>query len=146
MDEFRNISVLWFVIGFVFFLLEFVVPGFILFFFGVAAWVVALLTLVFDIGLNAQLIIFLGTALLTVALLRKWLSNKIGMYREGPRVLEEEYVGKTALAETAIAPGKNGKVEFRGTSWDASSEDYIEAGQSVLIIETRSIILIVKQI
>ncbi|RZK57436.1 MAG: NfeD family protein [Pedobacter sp.] len=146
MDEFRNISVLWFVIGFVFFLLEFVVPGFILFFFGVAAWVVALLTLVFDIGLNAQLIIFLGTALLTVALLRKWLSNKIGMYREGPRVLEEEYVGKTALAETAIAPGKNGKVEFRGTSWDASSDDYIEAGQSVLITETRSIILIVKQI
>ncbi|RYF17843.1 MAG: NfeD family protein [Flavobacteriales bacterium] len=146
MEEFRNISVVWFVIGFVFFLLEFVVPGFILFFFGVAAWVVALLTLVVDVSLNVQLIIFLATAILTVALLRKWLSNKIGMYREGPKTLEDEYVGKQALAETAMGPGKNGKVEFRGTSWDASSEDYIEAGQNVLITETRSILLIVKLI
>lgn len=146
MEEFRNISVVWFVIGFVFFLLEFIVPGFILFFFGVAAWVVALLTLLLDVSLNTQLIVFLGTALLTVALLRKWLSDKIGMYREGPRMLEDEYIGKQALAETAIAPGKNGKVEFKGTSWDASSEDYIEAGQKVLITETKSILLIVKQI
>lgn len=146
MDEFMNISVLWFVVGFVFFLLEFVVPGFILFFFGIAAWLVAFLTLFTDIGLNTQLIIFLVSAIVSVMLFRKLLKDKIGMYREGPRVLEDEYIGKIALAETAITPTDNGKVEFKGTSWDAKSDEYIVPGQKVKIIETRSIVLIVKPI
>ena len=68
------------------------------------------------------------------------------MYREGPTVLEDEYIGKIALAETAITPNENGKVEFKGASWDAKSDDYILAGQKVQIIETRSILLIVKPI
>ncbi|RZJ81068.1 MAG: NfeD family protein [Flavobacterium sp.] len=146
MDEFMNITVLWFIVGFIFFLLEFIVPGFILFFFGIAAWIVAILTLFTDIGLNTQLIIFLITAIVSVILLRKVLKDKLGMYREGPRMLEDEYIGKIALAETAITPQDNGKVEFKGASWDAKSDDYIVPGQKVQIIETRSILLIVKQI
>ena len=68
------------------------------------------------------------------------------MYREGPKVLEDEYVGKIALAETSITPNENGRVEFKGTSWDAKSDEYILAGQKVQIIETKSILLIVKPI
>lgn len=141
-----NISVLWFIVGFAFFLLEFAVPGFILFFFGIAAWLVAILTLFMPISLDTQLIIFLLSAIVTVILFRKILKDKLGMYREGPTVLEDEYIGKIALAETAITPNENGKVEFKGTSWDAKSDDYILAGQKVEIIETRSILLIVKPI
>ncbi len=146
MDDFMNVSVFWFILGFVFFLLEFIVPGFILFFFGIAAWLVAMLTLFTDIGINTQLIVFLVSAVLTVAMFRKLLKDKLGMYRESPQVLEDEFIGKIALAETAITPDQNGKVEFKGTSWDAKSDDYIEAGQKVKIIETRSILLIVKTI
>ncbi len=141
-----NISVLWFTVGFAFFLLEFTVPGFILFFFGIAAWLVAILTLFMPISFDTQLSIFLVSAIVTVILFRKILKNKIGMYREGPTVLEDEYIGKIALAETAITPNENGKVEFKGASWDAKSDDYILAGQKVQIIETRSILLIVKPI
>lgn len=144
MDDFLNISVLWIIIGFVFFLLEFVIPGFILFFFGIAAWILALLTFFVDISLNLQLIIFLGSAILTVVLFRKWLRKKLGMYSEAPKVLEDEFIGKIGIAETEISPGKNGKVDFKGTSWDANSEDTIAPGQNVTIIETRSILLIVK--
>lgn len=146
MEEFMNVSLLWFIIGFALFMLEFMVPGFILFFFGISAWIVAILTFFIDISLNSQLLIFLGSALLTVALFRKYLKDKVGMYRENPMVLEDEFIGKTGIAETEISPGKNGKVDFKGTSWDASSADTIDAGQQVLIIETRSILLIVKLI
>ena len=146
MDEFMNVSVIWFIVGFVFFLLEFLVPGFILFFFGIAAWLVAFITLFTDISLNTQLLIFLGSAVVTVVLFRKLLKDKIGIYKEGPKVLEDEYIGKIALAETPITPTENGKVEFKGASWDAKSDEYIAAGQKVQIIETRSIILIVKPI
>jgi len=146
MEEFLNVSVIWFKVGFALFLLEFLIPGFILFFFGVAAWLVAIITLFTDIALNTQLIIFLITAILSVVLFRKLLKDKLGMNQEGTKVLEDEYIGKIALAETAITPAENGKVEFKGASWDAKSDENIIAGQKVEIIETRSILLIVKSI
>lgn len=146
MEKYMNLTLIWFIIGFALFMLEFAVPGFILFFFGIAAWIVAILTLFMDISLNVQLLIFLGSALITVALFRKYVKEKLGMYRESPRLLEDEFIGKVCYAETAISPEKNGKVEFKGASWDASSADTIAAGQKVQIIETKSIHLIVKLI
>lgn len=146
MDAFMNIPVLWFVVGFAFFLLEFVLPGFILFFFGIAAWLVAVITLFIDIDVNVQLAVFLVSAVISVLLFRKLLRDKLGMYRASPSILEDEYIGKIAVAETAITPSENGKVEFKGASWDAKSDDYILAGQKVEIIETKSILLIVKSI
>ena len=53
-------------------------------------------------------------------------------------------MGKTAKAETPISPGENGKVDFKGTSWQAASEDFIEKGENVTIIGNDSILLIVK--
>ncbi|WP_432708517.1 NfeD family protein [Pedobacter sp.] len=144
MEEFLNSSVVWFGIGLVFLLLEFVLPGFILFFFGIGAWIVAILTLFIDVSLNVQLLVFLSSSLITVLLFRNWVKNKFDINKKSPQSLEEEYIGKFAVAETTIKPGHNGKVEFRGTSWEASSDDYIEPGEQVLITETRSILLIVK--
>lgn len=144
MSDFFNPPVIWFLIGFAFLLLEFVIPGFILFFFGIGAWIVALLTLLFDVNINIQIFAFIGTSLLSVVLFRKWVRAKFGSYGEVPVVLEDEFVGRRGVAETAIGPGKRGKVDFKGTSWDAESEDLIEAGADVLITATKSIVLIVK--
>ncbi|MGB4400767.1 MAG: NfeD family protein [Daejeonella sp.] len=146
MEKYMNLTLIWFIIGFALFMLEFAVPGFILFFFGIAAWIVAVITLFIDISLNLQLMIFLGSALITVALFRKYLKDKLGMYRETPKLLEDEFIGKVGYAETEISPVRNGKVDFKGTSWDASSADTIAPGQQVQIIETKSILLIVKLI
>ena len=75
MKGFENAAVIWFVAGFVLFLLEFMLPGLILFFFGVGAWIVAILSFFFDISLNFQIIIFLGAALLTILLFRRGMKN-----------------------------------------------------------------------
>ena len=144
MEEYLNSAVVWFGLGLVFLLLEFVLPGFILFFFGIGAWIVALLTLFIDVSLNVQILVFLASSLLTVLMFRNWVKNKFDLNQKSPQQLEDEYIGKYALAETAITPGHHGKVEFKGASWDASSDDYIEVGEQVLITETRSILLIVK--
>ena len=108
-----------------------IVPGFILFFFGVGAWLVAILCLFLDIPINLQIVIFLGTSLLTAALFRKWVKTKLGMYREADQVLEDELIGKRAVAETDILPDQQGKVDFRGTIWDASSDVAVKAGETV---------------
>ena len=144
MEDFLNSAVLWFGIGLLFFLLEFILPGFILFFFGIGAWIVAILSLFTDISINIQLAIFLASSLLSVLLFRKWLRDRLGVDTRTPQILEDEYIGKIARAETHIAPGIRGKVEFKGASWDASSTDNIAPGENVIITETRSILLIVK--
>lgn len=143
MQNFYNVSVIWFVLGFAFFLLEFVVPGLILFFFAVGAWVVAILSLFIDLSINAQLIIFLTASILTILLFRKWV-KKIMWSRRHSSEIEDEFIGKTGKAETYIAPGTVGKVDFKGTSWDARSEDIIDKGENVIITGNESILLIVK--
>ncbi|MEO8961189.1 MAG: NfeD family protein, partial [Ginsengibacter sp.] len=64
--------------------------------------------------------------------------------KHSSELLEDEFLGKTAIAETPISPGKNGKVDFKGTTWQAASEDTIEKGENVIIIGNESILLLVK--
>ena len=143
MDSFYDAAVIWFILGFILFLLEFTVPGLILFFFAVGAWIVALLTFFFDISINIQLVIFLGTSIITILLFRKSL-KKIMWSRKNATEIEDEFIGKTGKAETFIGPGQNGKVDFKGTTWDAKSDDIIETGENVTVIGNESILLIVK--
>jgi len=144
MENFLTAAVIWIIIGFVLFLLEFVIPGLILFFFAVGAWIVAILCLFLDMSINAQLIIFLVSSVASILLLRKGLS-KILLKRKHPsELLEDEFLGKTAKAETDISPGHNGKIDFKGTTWQAASEDTIEKGDNVIIVGNESILLHVK--
>lgn len=144
MIETLNNGLIWFCIGFAFFAMEFLFPGFIFFFFGIGAWVTALLSFFIDISLNAQIIIFIGSSVISVALLRNWLKRKLGAAGVDSKQLEDEFIGKIAKAETPIVPGAGGKVEFKGTSWDAQSDEYVQVGEHVMITETKSILLIVK--
>ena len=143
MKSLLNAPVVWFIIGFVFFVLEFIVPGLILFFFAVGAWVVAILTFLMDVSINVQLIVFVASSVLTILLFRRSLKNLLWT-RKNSSEIEDELIGKTARAQSVIRPGHNGKVEIKGTSWDAASQDIIEAGENVVIIGNESILLIVK--
>jgi inner membrane protein len=143
MGSFLNAAVIWFIIGFSCFLLEFVLPGLILFFFAIGAWIVAILSLFFDMNINIQLIVFLASSIFTILLFRKWVKRIIWTKKHSTE-LEDEFLGKTGKAETFIGPGQNGKVYFKGTSWDARSNDSIEKGEDVIIIGNDSILLIVK--
>ena len=144
MEIFLQAAVIWFIIGFIFFLLEFVIPGLILFFFAVGAWVVALLSLFIDLSFNLQLMIFVASSVVTIFLLRKWVKKMLYGNKRSTELLEDEFLGKIARSETAISPGNNGKVNFKGTSWQAASEDFIDAGENVTIVGNESILLIVK--
>lgn len=143
MDNFQNAAVIWFVLGFIFFLLEFVLPGFILFFFAVGAWVVALACLLFDIPINFQLILFVSVSIVSILLLRKWLKGVV-FNKKSSSEIEDEILGRTGKAETFIGPGNDGRIEFKGTSWTSRSEDVIQPGDIVTIVGNESILLIVK--
>ncbi len=144
MDILLHTAVIWFIIGFILFILEFVVPGLILFFFAVGAWTVAILSIFVVIPLTGQLLIFVITSVLTIFILRKWLQKRLYGDQTSRQVLEDEFLGKFGIAETPITPGNNGKIDFKGTSWQATSADIISTGENVEIIGNDSILLIVK--
>jgi membrane protein implicated in regulation of membrane protease activity len=135
----------WFLIGLVLFLLELVIPGFFIFFFGLGAWITALVCLIGEPGTNLQIIIFAITSVLSLIGLRRIIQKKF-FYSKGTQSedVEDEFTGKEALATTDFGGSKNGKVEFKGTTWTAESKSDIKEGQRVIIIEKDSFKLFVK--
>ncbi len=138
-------EVIWFIFGLVLFFLELLVPGFVIFFFGVGAWVTAILCLVANPGINLQFIVFGVTSVLSLLALRKILQKKF-FYSEDnlSERVEDEFTGREALALTDISPDKKGKVEFKGTTWQAESESTISEGQTVVVSGKENVTLIVK--
>ena len=122
-------------------------PGLIIFFFGVGAWLVALICLFTDISINLQLTLFLIASILLLISLRKWLKN-IFVVRTGQKQstdeLLQEFVVKKAVVTREIYPQAGGKVEFHGTNWNAEADEIINRGTSVEIIGKNNITLKVK--
>jgi membrane protein implicated in regulation of membrane protease activity len=142
---FSRPELLWFLIGLGLFLLELVVPGFVIFFFGVGAWVTALVCLIGDPGPNLQIIIFAVTSVLSLVALRKLIQKKF-FYSKGnnSEAVEDEFTGKEGVAITDFNKDKKGKVDFKGTRWNAESESEIKEGQAVIVIRKENLLLKVE--
>jgi membrane protein implicated in regulation of membrane protease activity len=76
MDILSDPAVVWFLIGLGLLLLELILPGLVIIFFGAGAWITALVCVVTDINLNWQILIFLVASLLGLVLVRKYLKRK----------------------------------------------------------------------
>jgi len=142
---FSRPEIFWFILGLGLFLLELVIPGFFIFFFGLGAWVTALVCLIGNPGTNLQILIFAVTSVISLILLRRIIQKKF-FYSKGTQSedVEDEFTGKEAIATTDFGGIKNGKVEFKGTTWTAESAAEIKEGQRVNIIEKESFKLIVE--
>jgi membrane protein implicated in regulation of membrane protease activity len=137
----------WFIIGLALFLLELVIPGFFIFFFGLGAWVTALICLFGepDSITNVQIIIFAVVSVLSLIALRRLIQKKFFYSKDNlSEGVEDEFTGKEAIATTGFGSGKKGKVEFKGTTWNAESKSDIMEGDRVIIIKKDSITLIVE--
>ncbi len=140
-------QVIWFVLGGAFMLLEFVSPGVVILFFGVGAWLVALLCLFFPLSLNLQLTIFLVSSVVLLVVFRSRLARLLKRAAETETPLDDtldDFVGKRAVVTEKIAPNVPGKVEFRGTYWEAEADAAIPKGAHVQIVAKDNITLKVK--
>jgi len=147
--DWLNPPVIWFIVGFVLILLEFGIPGLITLFFGIGAWIVAILCLFIDMSIDIQLIIFIIVSVISLIFLRKHFKKlyrgKMDKSKFGPDELEE-FIGHKAKATNEIAPNHPGKVEFHGTQWSAESNEEIKKGEIVEIIEKNNLTFIVKSL
>jgi membrane protein implicated in regulation of membrane protease activity len=143
-EIFSQPELVWFIIGLVLLLLEIILPGTIIIFFGVGAWITSLFCLLFDIGINIQILIFILTSVGSLILLRRFLIQKLYKKGKDDQTLEDEFVNKFAEVKSDIKPDKPGKVIFKGTNWTAESDFIIKKGQRVKILSKDSITLKVK--
>ncbi len=140
-----NNTVIWFIVGLVFMVLELIAPGFVLLFFGAGAWITALCFYLYEPSLNIQLIIFFVSSVFLLIVLRRHL--KLSFFKERiskDQFEAEEFIGKTAEVVKDIKTNKSGKVSFNGTLWTAKSEFELKSGEVVEIVSKESICLNVK--
>ena len=121
--DFLKPEVIWFLVGILLLIMEFILPGLIVFFFGVGAFIVAIVCLFADISINTQLIIFISTSVLSLVLLRKWLKGIFLGHTTSKQELSEDmkdFVGQMAIVKEKITPKLPGKVELHGTNWQSN--------------------------
>ena len=145
-EFFSNPAVIWFLLGFIMMLLELAMPGVIIIFFGIGAWITALCCMLFSPSLAWQASIFAVTSVLALIFLRRWLLDILFKKKEKEETLSDEFIGQKAITETVIDAARGGKVTFKGASWGALSSENIEADKQVEIIGKESIKLIVKPV
>ena len=147
LNDWINPPLIWFMAGLILVLLEFVNPGIVTIFFGIGAWIVAFILLFVGIPLNVQLVIFLVVSILLLLSLRRRFKT---LFQGGSVSTDEEemtfngFFGKSAVVTQTIKPETPGKVEFRGSYWNAESSETIAEGESVEIIDKSNITLTVR--
>lgn len=147
MELFQNPAIIWFAIGLLLLVAELLIPGLIIVFFGVGAWITALAYLIFEIDLNSQLLIFIGSSVLSLVLLRRFLvkDNNPSAPFLNQNELNQEFIGHTCVVSETILPGpQGGRVQFRGTHWKALSDYTLVAGDTARILSKESIVLLVE--
>lgn len=145
-----NSSLFWFLLGIALMLLELVLPGFVVIFFGFGALITALLSylgIINDIIL--QLAVFIVSSLLTLLIFRRRFSssfkgNVSRTLKKGESI--DNIAGDKVIVTAEIIPGQlGGKVEYNGTTWDADSDENIKTGEVALIVERNNLRLKVKK-
>ncbi len=145
--DFLRPEIIWILVCIALLILEFAIPGLIVFFFGVGAGIVALVCLIFPIDLNVQLLIFIISSVALLLALRRWLKGVFLGHTASKQNLKQdfnEFVGERVVVKTAITPKAGGRVELHGTSWQAEAEMEIPEGTIVEIVARENITLKVK--
>lgn len=148
-DTISLASFIWLILGVIFVVLEFLIPGVIIIFFGFGGLLVGVLSLFLGFSINSQILLFLGSSVVFLILFRRYLKGIFTGFRKDNADTTRnisDHVGKRAVVQTRITPSSQGTVLYNGTVWEAESVEEIEEGETVQIIGLDSIVLKVVKI
>lgn len=136
---------MWLLFGFGLLLVEIITPGgFYVFFFGVGAILVGLLSAIGVAGPAwLQWLLFGSISLAALLVFRKPLLSKV---RNPIGHSVDSLIGETAVALQEIASGQIGKAEMRGTAWNARNvgATSIYTGQRCLVEQVEGLTLYIR--
>jgi inner membrane protein len=128
-------AIIWLVTSVVLMLLEIVIPGGVVIFLGIAAGIVAA-----SVGLGLvdtiwhSLILWFISSVVLLLGLRSFFMR----YFEGDSTVqnvseEDDYLSSVVEVVEEIHPYREGRVSFRGVTWQARSEENLPLGSSAVI-------------
>lgn len=130
---FMNSALVWFLLGTALIVAEMILPGFIVIFFGIGAWITALSVWLLDIPLTWQLVVFTVSSVGLLLILRQhFLRTFTGNVVDGS---EDDRIGKIGVVTKPIRPGVTGEVKALGSFWRAQADEDLEEGVNVVISE-----------
>jgi membrane protein implicated in regulation of membrane protease activity len=143
-----NPVLIWFLAGLALLLFEFTVPGIILVFFGIGAWITALTTWAgLTGGWTSQLLTFaVSSVVLLVFLRRRFRTRLFGHLTGGqdPQDNLDEFRGQVVVVTQDIDPEQGGRVEYKGADWSARCNLALPAGCRAVILSVDGITLVVR--
>lgn len=125
----------WFLAGITVMLAELAVPGFVIIFFGLGCWGASVVAFFSPNAYSAQVAVFVIVSVASLMTLRR-VAMRVFVGRSEDR--ETEDMGNVPLGaritiDQDLEAGQIGRVSFRGTMWDAVSEERIPSGSDAEI-------------
>ena len=142
-------SWLWVYAGCALMFLELIVPGFVLFFFGLAAATVGVLRAVFGEAFDVswQLATFSLASVVYIAVLRRLLKKVfVGGKVEAATDFDNESVGCVGRVTEPIDPPKSGRVLIGDAEWTAVADMPIAAGSDVRVVAQNNLTMSVERL
>ena len=136
----------WLFLGVALVLIEMATPGLNAVFFGLAAFLIALLVWLFALAPMWQWLLFSAISVALLVLLRKTFKKILVGDKTAANAIDDDFSGKHATVMEPVQPGLAGRVEFRGCSWAAESDEEIPAGANVRICSKDNLTLFVKRV
>ncbi|WP_028317528.1 NfeD family protein [Desulfobulbus elongatus] len=138
---------LWFLAGIVFLALELVLPGLVVFFFGLGAWCAALALYLVPMPLAAQFLVFLAASLLSLLLLRSALKKVfLGRTLDTDAMDKGVPAGATGEVIADILPPAAGTVKYGGSFWQATADVPLTKGTVVRIVAKSNLTVTVSPV
>ena len=138
---------LWMYAGAFLMLAELISPGFVVFFFGLAAATVSLLKWIFpSLPLWGQLAAFSILSIIYLLVLRKYIKSVfMGEKDESPSI-NNEYVGRVGRVVEMIRPEVPGRILLGDAEWAARAATRLDPGTEVRVVEQENLTLRVEPI
>ena len=128
---------IWAVAGLVFVVAEFIVPEFVIFFFGLGALLNSALVALFpalEASVPLQILTWLGFSTVSLFSMRRYLA-KWFRGRKFEQDDQDEWIGRSAKVTEAIAEDVPGRISLNGTTWVAESyNESFKPGDHVEIV------------
>ena len=138
---------LWMYAGAFLMLAELASPGFVVFFFGLAAMTVAVLKGFFSaMPLWTQLAAFSLFSILYLLVLRTYMKRVfVGEKEESPSI-GKEYIGRVGRVVEVVRPDVPGRIILGDAEWTAKCDRRLEPGTEVRVVDQENLTLRVEPI
>ena len=144
--DFLSVKWLWLYAGALLMLLEIMAPGFVIFFFGLAAATVGLTLFAFDFSATAQMALFTAFSIVYIVGLRRFMKALFMGETAESRAISSEYVGRHGKVVEAIRPEVPGRILLGDAEWTAVACEGLVPGTEVRVVDQKNLTLTVERV